>query len=833
VLPHLDYRPRAFAAWAAVAQVLMGIFMTGESVGNRGRICKFTSIVAGVLALLPAAAIAGTVDHSADGGQRTSAQPLTCQGKRVTIRGTAGPDHVAGTTGPDVIAGLGGNDLIRGLGGNDVICGGPGNDRIFGGAGDDRLAGGKGNDRIWGGPGRDLLSGGPGADHLHGGGQDTCKGGRGKNRLTDCQTEDLVSAQNFAVTTNEGQSQTIDLLGGGHDTAGHPLSVVAVGTPDGGSTTTIVGTQGGQVRFDPARGYESLGANQSAVNHFTYELGDGHGKRATGSVTVTIEGVDNPPISVGDKAHTSEGEAVSIDVGGNDQDVDGGPKEVASLTQPAHGVVSIENGTRVLYQPDAGYCNDREPPDSFGYKLTGGSSATVEVAVSCSTRIAVQPALFPAFNPEVFDYVVRCDGSPVSMTGVVAEGESISIDHGTARTGRLGETKVPLEANQEFEFSLDGATSHTYYVRCLPADFPAWEYEQTGRPSHAFYAVTPTSAFGPGASRYGIIFDRNGAPVWWDTDSPKSPVNLTVLQDGNVAWFGSSNGSDAYEVRSLDGTLLREVRPEGGPTDVHEFQQEPNGNQLLISFHMEEHVDLTAFGGGADETVKNAEVQEISPTGEDVWHWSTEGHIALAETGRWWPAVLTGKEGDIVHMNAVQPDGENAILVSLRHTDAIYKIDKGTGEIIWKLGGTPTTKSLTVVNDPEGSYPFGGQHDVRLLPDGTVSVHDNNTNLAWPPRAVRYRIDEAAMTATLVEELQDPEVTESACCGSARRSPDGSWLMSWGGNSLVTEFNAAQQRVFRLGFGGIAFSYRAMAAPEGALTAEALRTGMDAMFPRP
>ncbi len=226
-------------------------------------------------------------------------------------------------------------------------------------------------------------------------------------------------------------------------------------------------------------------------------------------------------------------------------------------------------------------------------------------------------------------------------------------------------------------------------------------------------------------------------------------------------------------------------------------------------------------------------IEEVTPSGELKWEWSTQGHIGLAETGRWWPTALATPERDIVHMNAVEPVGDDAVLISLRHTDAVYKIDKATGDVIWKLGGTWTPKSLTVKDDPEGAYPLGGQHDVRLLADGTITIHDNNTNLPDPPRAVRYSIDESAKTATLVESVTDPEVSTSICCGSARRSADGSWLMSWGGNSLVTEFDAEGRRTFQLGFGGAAFSYRAVAAPDGVLTRGALRAGMDAMHPRP
>lgn len=62
-----------------------------------------------------------------------------CLGRRATIVGTRGRDHLKGTPRRDVIAALAGRDRVRGLGGNDLICGGRGRDRIFPGAGRDRV----------------------------------------------------------------------------------------------------------------------------------------------------------------------------------------------------------------------------------------------------------------------------------------------------------------------------------------------------------------------------------------------------------------------------------------------------------------------------------------------------------------------------------------------------------------------------------------------------------------------------------------------------------------------------------------------------------------------
>lgn len=754
-----------------------------------------------------------------------------CQGKAVTIPGTSQADDLTGTAGPDVIAGLDGSDRIRGLGGDDLLCGGNGGDRLSGGRGGDRLYGHRGDDRLDGG-----------AD------SDRCRGGRGSDKVGNCElpgqiydvpsndvplSPDVVTpnapprATDIIVSTDEDTPLSIDLLAAASDADGAAISLVSVDASQAKGRVTVSGS--GAVLFDPDEQFDSLAAAGSVEDSFAYTVADAQGATAQARVLVTVTGVDDPPVAADDSmALEQEDPATAIDVIGNDTDVDGGPASIASVGEPNHGTASIATGgSQVSYRPDPGYCNDGEAPDSFTYSLEGGSSAEVEVAVSCVTTVSTTPSLSPPFDPQVSDYAVRCDGTPVEVSGRTAAGAGISVDAAAPATGHFEET-VALERNQAFSFVVDeGGEARTHHVRCLPVGFQTWNFDRLNPPAHEFYVVTPLAEVG---QLYAIVFNEDGVPVWWHP-GPR-PIDAKVFADGSIAWWSQVPAGGGYEIRNLKGELLRTVQIVGGTTDFHELQPDQDGDFLITAYHPRSHVDLTAFGGGADDTVIDALVQEIDPAGNAIWEWNSGDHIGLAETGRWWPTALKDAARDIVHINAVEPVGDEAVLLSLRHTDAIYKVDKSSGEIVWKLGGTWTPKSLTVLNDPEGAYPLGGPHDVRLLADGTITIHDNDTGFPNPPRAVRYQIDEGAKTATLVEAVTDPEAPASFCCGSSRRSSDGSWLMGWGGNSLVTEFNAAGQRTFRLGFGGTVFTYRVVSAPDGVLSAAALRAGMDFMHPR-
>ena len=134
-----------------------------------------------------------------------------------------------------------------------------------------------------------------------------------------------------------------------------------------------------------------------------------------------------------------------------------------------------------------------------------------------------------------------------------------------------------------------------------------------------------------------------------------------------------------------------------------------------------------------------------------------------------------------------------------------------------------------IVGDPNNG--FSGQHDVRSLGDGTITLYDNATRTLMLPRAVRYRIDEAAGTATLVEQVTNSQITSSVCCGSARKLPGGNWVTGWGGQPVTTEQTAAGGTVFRPSFESGLFSYRTQPVASGVNAGE-LRAGMDAQYPR-
>ena len=128
--------------------------------------------------------------------------------------------------------------------------------------------------------------------------------------------------------------------------------------------------------------YAHDGSDDGSDN-FTYQIYNDNGT-SSAEVTITVRPKMDAPHVNNDRARTSVGTAVSIDLLKNDEDGDSDldPNGIVISKLPEHGTVEIATGGNVLYTPTAGYSGK----DAFRYQLkdsiTGELSArSAEVKV--------------------------------------------------------------------------------------------------------------------------------------------------------------------------------------------------------------------------------------------------------------------------------------------------------------------------------------------------------------------------------------------------------------------------------------------------------------------
>ena len=429
----------------------------------------------------------------------------------------------------------------------------------------------------------------------------------------------------------------------------------------------------------------------------------------------------------------------------------------------------------------------------------------------------------PSFAPWVTDYAVGCAGGSAT---VFASSGPVTIG-GRSLTG-AGSVTIPMTAGQQIVVNRPGVA--TYHLRCLPNDFPAYSSTRTGTVQSEGFLVQPGISFSASVSQpYTIAFDADGVPIWWHRSADGShPIDAKFLDATTIEWMEAG----VVYLHDLVGNTTKEFHGPDGQLDLHDFITLPGDRYLGLEYVKRDCpatptdcVDLSSWGRSAQEQVTDAKLVEFDGAGNVVWTWRMGDHIDVATENQHWRG--RGAAQDVVHMNSLAYDGRGGVVVSARHLDAVYRIRLSDGVITWKLGGSREHESLTVLG-PSGFGTFSGQHFARILPDGSLTLHDNRTKEGQGPRLIHFGLDLHARTATVLGWVTDARVAWSRCCGNGYLLPGGNWVADWGGNNFITELTSWGSPVLTIDFGGI-FAYRVepLLAPIGAL-----RRAMDVTYPR-
>jgi hypothetical protein len=301
-----------------------------------------------------------------------------------------------------------------------------------------------------------------------------------------------------------------------------------------------------------------------------------------------------------------------------------------------------------------------------------------------------------------------------------------------------------------------------------------------GTQSDAKGAVAMDPEFVPTA----VMVDMLGRPVWyWEHGLPW--LGDTRYDDGRV--LAQSMGQiferklSALEV-DLSG---KEVwRGPAQPLNTvhghyhHHFEKLPNGNYLTLR-----HELLRRVIGDV--------IVELTPAHREAWTWRSFEHLKPDLTT--WSAAGTY---DHTHGNSVQLDRARGVLYfSARQQNAVYKLQRSTGKVLWRLGA-----GGDFAKDPSAKHPwFERAHAVEVQPSGNVLLYDNGYRSRGFSRAVEYRLDEQAMKATIAWQYsgQPDQGWQTLYWGDADRLPNGNTLITAG-----TWASKAHSRVFEVTPGG-------------------------------
>jgi hypothetical protein len=296
-----------------------------------------------------------------------------------------------------------------------------------------------------------------------------------------------------------------------------------------------------------------------------------------------------------------------------------------------------------------------------------------------------------------------------------------------------------------------------------------------------------------------LMVDRHAEPVWFNPVTDDQAVShlwgtnfrpwvyrgqpVLAWWEGYVAHGGFGQGQGVL----LDSSYRQVARvraANGRQMDLHEFTITPQGTAILTCSPPVETANLTSVGGPRSGQVYSSMFQEVDiRTGRLLLEWRGLDHIPLTDS------YLPVREPfDFLHINAITVDSDGHLLVSARHTWSVYKVDRRTGEIIWRLGGKRSDFDL------DQSAVFAWQHDVGRPSPGLVSLFDNGSegsiNSHSRSRGLVLRVDESARTVRLVQEYLHPKPLLAVAMGSVQVLPSGNVMVGWGTEPFVSDFTS-------------------------------------------
>jgi hypothetical protein len=419
--------------------------------------------------------------------------------------------------------------------------------------------------------------------------------------------------------------------------------------------------------------------------------------------------------------------------------------------------------------------------------------------------------------------IIRVSGGGHSWS---IEGQDAATEHSHPVLGLTVGThyEIAVDAIDEAGAEISGGAALSFATPPLPDDFPPLEIhlcEPSERePAMMVFPVGhhPRAKVEKHAN-YLVGIDRN-SDIVWHREMPGQVHDVQLLRNGNLLWM--TGNFILNEIDMLGNQIARwhprhhkdNPPPDSIAVDTQSFHHSvaelPSGNIAVLSHEIRDVDDYPTSDTDPDapkETrpIIGDTIVEFTRAGEVVseiklFDLLDPYRIGYGLNDPFWH--MRGYEGgvDWAHANGIAYDsGDNSYVISVRHQDALIKVDRETAALKWILGthanwGERWQDLLLTPGD--GLAWQYHQHDPSVTPDGNFMVFDNGNNRTVPfdrpvppaqnrSRAVEFAVDAEAKTVEQVWSYGDDEeadpVYSNFVSGAYRLPETGNVFVTFGG----------------------------------------------------
>ena len=417
--------------------------------------------------------------------------------------------------------------------------------------------------------------------------------------------------------------------------------------------------------------------------------------------------------------------------------------------------------------------------------------------------------IYPAFKPEIKDYY--CTSLNTLNTIEITIGNFDSFKKIYINNTKVVKKTTSLKLNPGEDITIKYISSNgnqvKYTIHYLPIDMPKINVITKNNPSNGYILINMLdfSLSSQSDFSYIAILDNNGFPVYYNKTPYKGTINFNYFKTEDGSKRFSYNVNDIGKVivmnekfEEINRLNLLPFNSHGSyPTDNHDFIYLNDNHFILPAYVVREDVDMSSYGGGNAVDLVDFVFQEIK-NNQVIFEWDSRNHPELLEATDdiYYNQYATSSKVDYFHFNSISIDPlDNNFIISARHTNQIYKIDRTNGSIIWRFGGKDDDYNLT--DNELISHP----HHATRLSNGNLLLFDNGvTKNPKQTRIVEFDIDEINKTASIAKEYTETG-RYSDIMGSVQKIQNGNYFIGWGGN-ITSQINANKSDITEIDSNG-------------------------------
>ena len=393
--------------------------------------------------------------------------------------------------------------------------------------------------------------------------------------------------------------------------------------------------------------------------------------------------------------------------------------------------------------------------------------------------------------PNTFELLNKLEG-----VSIYIDGQKIS----TQNPVKMKIDKISYNKNIAIKVS-DGSDIRTVYIRTLNSNIPT--YTTAGQSPYEGDYYTTLLTF-----PIMLKFNKTGEIVYYQcaNDYINSTVGAKVimsywdfkkhvLPNGEVLYsyyeqspqynrlnqIGYAGGTHVImDEKYNEIDRIKMIVDKNSSVDVvegHEFYLIDKNHYIVSNYELRlvHNIPKELNPHPQGSKVVATHLQEIKD-GNVLFDWYSTDHpelYAISENPYNDFANIKAQQPDYAHFNSIDIDPNDGNFVcSFRNLSTILKINRKTGNIIWKLSGKADEFGLT------DYQKTSNQHYARFTSDGYITIFDNGV-FNKKSRVIKLKINEKEKTLTAWNEYIVPGHF-SVICGNAMNLENEVFVIGWG-----------------------------------------------------